>query len=201
MLKFFVRFTLFVFGLTAGAWLAGFLLFVAQVSTYNEYTIDNFLPATDAIVVLTGGSERIATGLDLLAAGKGRKLLISGVPQGLSLGHILANHPISQELRDCCILLGHTADNTLGNAEETRAWVEAEKFHTLRLVTAHYHMPRSLLFFRKLLPDAVITPHAVAPETVDLRHWWQRPGTASLLINEYNKYLFALGSEWRESRS
>lgn len=199
MSRFFLRFLLFLLGLAIGGWLAGFCLFITQVSTYNEPAIDSFLPTTDAIVVLTGGSERVDTGLDLLAAGKAHKLLISGVPQGLTLNHILAKHTITPELRDCCITLGHAADNTLGNAEETRAWVDAEKFRTLRLVTANYHMPRSLLFFRKLLPDVVITPHAVAPETVDLRHLWIRPGTASLLITEYNKYVIAILREWWES--
>src|SRR3546814_13516669 len=35
--------------------------------------------STDAIVVLTGGSDRLAVALDLLSADKGRKLFVSGV--------------------------------------------------------------------------------------------------------------------------
>ncbi len=200
MFRFLRRLTFFLCGLAFGAWLAGFFIYIAQVSTASEPLIDAHLPATDAIVVLTGGSERISTGLDLLSAGKGRKLLISGVPQNLTLIHVLANHNVSPELRECCIMLGHDAVDTVGNAEETKTWVKAENIHTLRLVTAHYHMPRSLLLFRRMLPDTVITPHAVAPNSVPLDGWWKRYGTTSLLITEYNKYVVAMLREWWEMK-
>ena len=189
------RFLLILIAGIAVAWLIGLFLFAAQISAIGEPVIDASLPATEAIVVLTGGSERLATGLELLAAGKGRKLLVSGVHPGLTLDHILAKHPIAKELRACCIILGHAADNTFGNAEETRVWMESEKLHSLRLVTAHYHMPRSLLIFHRVLPGIEIIPHPVAPDSVKLSHWWLRSGTASLLITEYNKYLYALARE------
>jgi len=186
---------LFAGGLAFGGWVAGLFLFAAQIAAANEPVIDTFLQPTEAIVVLTGGSERLSTGLDLLMAGKGKKLLISGVPQEVNLKNILAKHSVSQELRDCCILLGHAADNTVGNADETRAWMAAEKYVSLRLVTAHYHMPRSLLIFKQALPGIEIVPHPVIPDSVKLRDWWTRSGTASLLIAEYNKYLYVLAIE------
>ena len=172
-------------------WLVGLLTFVHEVGTMREPATDAALPPTEGIVVLTGGSERLAAGLELLAAGKGQKLLISGVYPGLTLERVLAGHTIAENLRACCITLGHEAADTLGNAEETRAWMKAEGFHTLRLVTAHYHMPRSLLIFRQFMPDIAITQYPVTPDSVKLDSWWQRFGTASLLITEYNKYLFA----------
>ena len=45
----------------------------------------------------------------------------------------------------CCVVLGHDADNALGNAHETPQWIRQQGFRTLRLVTAWYHMPCSLL--------------------------------------------------------
>ncbi len=174
------------------AWLAGLVIFVATVGHLTEPTAGAAIPPAEAIVALTGGSERITAGLQLLAAGKGRKLFVSGVPAGLTPGQILAKESVPPELRDCCIVLGHAAGNTFGNAEETRAWMAAENFHSLRLVTAHYHMPRSVLIFRNVMPDIKIVPHPVAPDSVKLGEWWFRPGTASLLILEYSKYLYAL---------
>ena len=89
-------------------------------------------------------------------------------------------------------MLGHAADNTRGNADETLAFMMAEGFTSLRLVTAHYHMPRSLLLFRELLPPMIeVVPYPVDPDIVSLKDWWQRPGTAALLVMEYNKYLYA----------
>src|SRR5262249_61950778 len=56
------------------AFVGGFLWFVASVPT-EEVSIDR--PA-DGIVVLTGGASRIADAIELLAAGRGERLLISG---------------------------------------------------------------------------------------------------------------------------
>ena len=44
---------------------------------------------TDAIVVLTGGSLRLQSGIELLREGKGRKLFISGVNQQVDLDDLL----------------------------------------------------------------------------------------------------------------
>jgi len=178
-------------GLLFALWLAGLVLFVARVTSYAEQPLAENLQKTDAIVVLTGGSERLQAGLDLLQAGKGAKLLISGVHQGVSADKVLETRTISDDLRSCCIALGYAADNTLGNAAETNAFMKAENFHSLRLVTAHYHMPRSLLFFSRMMPDMEIVPFPVSPDIVSLSDWWTRLGTASLLIGEYNKYLYA----------
>ncbi len=176
-------------GLSAAAWMAGLLLFVGTVAHLNEPSVDADLQPTEAIVVLTGGSERLSSGLELLIAGKGKKLLVSGVHQGLTLERLLANQQVPAELRACCIALDYAADNTIGNAEETARWMKAEGFSSLRLVTAHYHMPRSLIVFRDLMPDIAIVPYPVAPESVHLADWWSRSGTANLLVTEYNKFL------------
>jgi uncharacterized SAM-binding protein YcdF (DUF218 family) len=183
--------TLLTFMLAA-SWLTGLVLFVATVTNLREPAIDAGLPPTEAIVVLTGGSERLDAGLALLSAGKGKKLLVSGVHPGLQPDHVLAGHPVPADLKACCIALGHAADSTIGNAGETRQWMRDENLKTMRLVTAHYHMPRSLLVFQDSMPDMTIIPHAVAPESVHLSDWWRRPGTASLLVTEYDKYLSAM---------
>lgn len=186
-----MRFALSLAGLALAIWLAGFWTFVQQVKGYVEPVVDEALSPVEAIVVLTGGSERLSMGVELLRQGKGRKLFISGVYPGVGHGRVLAHDDVPEDLRDCCVVLGHAADNTFGNAVETLAFMKAEGFHSLRLVTAHYHMPRSLLLFHEILGDVEIVPHPVSPDTVDLAEWWRRPGTASLLFSEYNKYLFA----------
>lgn len=188
----FYRYLIAAIGLFALLWISGLFLFVAAIETLSEPALTQSLEATDAIVVLTGGSERLTTGLELLNAGKGKKLFISGVHPGLTLDHLLINQPVPQNLRSCCIILGHAAESTLGNADETLTWMTIENYHTMRLVTANYHMPRSLLIFRSAMPETLIIPHPVTPDSVKLHVWWRRPGTASLLVTEYNKYLLAV---------
>lgn len=182
----------FFAALGLAAWTGGLLGFVQTVVSYATPPIDARLAPTQAIVVLTGGTERLAAGVELLRAGKGRKLFISGVYPGVGAGQVLSKSDVPQDLRECCVVLGHAADNTRGNADETLAFMQSEGFLSLRLVTAHYHMPRSLLLFHELLPPMIdVVPYPVDPDNVSLHDWWQRPGTASLLLMEYNKYLYA----------
>jgi uncharacterized SAM-binding protein YcdF (DUF218 family) len=187
----FYRYLIAGAGLIAALWIGGLFLFVSTVEDLNEPITQNLDP-TDAIVVLTGGSERLTNGLELLNAHKAKKLFISGVYPGLTLDHLLINQPVSKELRDCCIILGHAAESTQGNADETLTWMNIEKYDSMRLVTANYHMPRSLLIFRSVMPDMDIVPYPVTPSSVKFHSWWRRPGTASLLVTEYNKYLIAI---------
>ena len=121
---------------------------------------------------------------------------MSGVHPGLTLEHVVGSQFIAENLRSCCVVLGHEAESTEGNAEETQGWIAAEHYNSLRLVTANYHMPRSLLLFHAFLPDVTIIPHPVSPESVVLADWWHHAGTASLLVTEYNKYLFAYFNLW-----
>ena len=174
-------------GLLVGAWAGGLLLFATSL----EATVEDGDTVTDAIVVLTGGSERLARGLALLEAGKGRKLFVSGVHKGVDLPELLRQVHLPQSEARCCIVLGHAADDTTGNAAETAAWMEAEHFTSLRLVTASYHMPRSILEFRRAMPDVAIVAHPVFPDAFKREQWWRWPGTAHLLATEYTKYLAA----------
>ncbi len=180
----------------AGLWLYGFLGFVDDVVSLREPSAP--LGSADAIVVLTGGSERVATGVELLKSGVGKKLFISGVHKNLTLDGLFRPLSIPQDIRNCCIVLGHQAGSTAGNAEETRVWLKDEGYASVRLVTANYHMPRSLLLFRAAMPDVIIEPYPVTPDNVKLDEWWLHPGTVELLATEYGKYLVARTGLWTQ---
>lgn len=171
----------------AAMWGGGFVVFlqiIPRAATQSDL-------ATDAVVVLTGGSLRLEAGLSLLAGGRAGKLFVSGVHRGVDVKQLLRISRHSPESLDCCVALGYTADNTRGNARETAAWMMRERFRSLRLVTANYHMPRSLQEFRAVMPEITIVPHPVFPAHVRLGDWWRWPGTAILLASEYNKLLLA----------
>jgi len=170
-------------GIVAIAWACGLVWFVSLMP--GEAGIDS--GATDAIIVLTGGSQRVQVGLDLLASGKARKLFVSGVYQGTNVKALLRASKQSRQSLACCIELGHEADNTHGNAAETAAWMRAENFRSLRLVTAGYHMPRSLLEFSRAMPGVRIVPNPVFPK--DGRG---SPHDGLRILAEYMKFLFAL---------
>jgi uncharacterized SAM-binding protein YcdF (DUF218 family) len=170
------------------AWLAGLFWFVAQVPHEGPVSEAH----TDAIVVLTGGSERLETGLKLLAEGYAGKLFISGVARGVDVAELLRVARRRPGDLACCIAVGYAADNTAGNARETAEWMHANGYSSLRLVTASYHMPRSLVEFRRAMPGIVIVPHPVFPPLFKRDDWWLWPGSAALLASEFGKYLVAL---------
>ena len=178
--------------LAAAAWIGGLVWFADTIPD----TVDDPATATDAIVVLTGGSQRVQSGLQLLAAGKAKKLFVSGVYHSTDVMALLRAARQSPDSVQCCIVLGHAADNTLGNALETAAWMRREDFRSLRLVTAAYHMRRGLLEFSRAMPEVRIIPHPVFSENVKRERWWAWPGTLWLIVGEYDKYLAALARPW-----
>ena len=173
------------------AYIGGLVWFAETIAE----AVEDSAATTDAIVVLTGGSQRVQSGLQLLTAGKAKKLFVSGVYHGTDVTALLRTQSQSPDAVQCCIVLGHSADNTYGNALETAAWMRQEGYRSLRLVTANYHMRRALLEFERAMPDVRIIPHPVFPDSVRER-WWAWPGTLDLIIGEYDKYLWALIRPW-----
>jgi uncharacterized SAM-binding protein YcdF (DUF218 family) len=148
--------------------------------------------ATDAIVVLTGGTARVRTGVELLEHGRAGKLLVSGVYRGVDVAELLRVQQRRPEAVECCIVLGYEAESTAGNAREAQAWVAREGISSLRLVTATYHMPRSMLEFRLAMPDTLIVPHAVMTDGFRRTGWWRHPGSLALAASEYHKFIATL---------
>ena len=172
-------------------WLAGFLAFAAAIPA----TVRDPDRPVDAIVVLTGGDVRLAEGFALLDKGLAKKLLVSGVSNGVDMPMLLqtlnGSAQPNQAVLDCCVTLGYDARSTEGNARESLRWLGENKFTTIRLVTANYHMNRSLLEFHRVMPEIAIIPNPVFPRQMQDPYWFARPGTVFLLFNEYHKYLVA----------
>lgn len=143
----------------------------------------------DGIVVLTGGEHRLAEASRLLVAGKGRRLLISGVNRQTSRDDIRRLSAIPPQLFDCCVDIGYEALDTVGNAEETRAWAVVWRFSHIGVVTSNYHMPRSLVELARVMPGVQLDPHGVPSRTVPAGNWWQTPAAARRVVTEYVKFL------------
>lgn len=171
-------------------WLVGFVWFAETIPRAESTTIPE--SPTDAVVVLTGGPLRLQAGLAVLESGQARKLLVSGVHPSVEITELLRSAQRQPGGVECCVVLGYDADNTAGNAAETRRFLQREGYRSLRLVTASYHMRRSLLEFRRALPGITIIPHPVFSEAFKRDDWWAWPGTLALIASEYHKYLAAL---------
>lgn len=183
-------FTLVVLGLIV-AFIAGFWDFAERVRLEPAPP-----PQAQAIVALTGGSlERLSTGVRLLQEQKGERLLISGVNRIVTDQELYEVLEVDRALGECCIDLGRSAEDTLGNAAETAAWAREHRYTSLILVTDDYHMPRSHAELSLALPEAEIYAYPVRTRWTDPALWRSDLGAASRLAGEYVKYLVIRGRE------
>ena len=175
-------------------WLCGLMAFADRVSRLTPAPLPQ---AADGVVVLTGAGSnaRLDTGMAVLEAGLARRLLVSGVNREASREDIRLVSKAARRLYDCCVDLGFTAANTLGNARETAEWARAMRFQSLIIVTADYHMPRAMLELKSALPGVRLQPYAAATPVVEARRWWRTRSGARLMIREYSKYITVLGRE------
>jgi uncharacterized SAM-binding protein YcdF (DUF218 family) len=145
----------------------------------------------DGIVVLTGGDSRVSDGLALLAAGRAKRLLISGVYTGTTSSDIARQVVDYNRLLTCCVDLDYSAINTLGNAVGTRQWTLKNGFHSLIVVTSAYHMPRALAELSHQLPGVALIPYPVVSDRLRVEPWWSNGATTKVVLSEYVKYLAA----------
>ncbi|URD60222.1 YdcF family protein [Sphingomonas sp. KRR8] len=142
---------------------------------------------TQAIVVLTGGPNRIERGVALMREGRARRMLIAGADPSVSRADLQKRlGPGTSKVLRCCVDLGSESVDTRSNAEEAGRWLSKNGFTSLRLVTSDWHMRRAAYEFRhhlgprySLLTDAVPT----------------RPRFLTL-FGEYNKYVLRRAAVW-----
>jgi len=177
-------------GSALGSLAGGFGWFLAQV----RHPAPPETSAADGIVALTGGADRVGTALRLLASGRARVLLVSGVGGAAdlaALGRRAGLRPADvASLRDR-VTLGRAAASTHGNAVETAAWAREHAVDSLLVVTADYHMPRAMAELSRALPDMRLY---AMPVRDPLAAPWP------LLAGEYAKFLAVEAGlpAWRE---
>ncbi len=176
---------LIVFG---AIWAGGLVWFATSVANQSNDMQDH----TDAIVVLTGGSDRLREAIRLLDQNYAGRMFVSGAGEGVTIADIFNISQYPREHFDDLsrrIEIGYEAKTTKENAVEVFQWVRDKSYRTIRLVTSNYHMERSYIELKNLLPEVKIIKHAVAPEQVLVDKWWKSKGTRELIIDEYNKLI------------
>ncbi len=142
----------------------------------------------EGAVALTGGADRIADAVGLLAQGHADRLLITGVNPATTPSEIVRQTPAARDLIDCCIALGYEAANTVGNAAETERWVRANHIRSLIVVTSNYHMPRALVEMSSALPGVELKPFPVVSDRGHHGPWWNDEATTRLILWEWIKF-------------
>jgi uncharacterized SAM-binding protein YcdF (DUF218 family) len=167
----------------------GFAVFASGIDREPRETVRS----ADGITVLTGGADRIDQAMKLLAQGKAKRVLITGVYRATTKEELKQLASQGDQYFACCVDIDKEARNTIDNATETAEWVAQRQFHSVIVVTSNYHMPRALAELGRAMPTVVLIAYPVIDKNVHLDHWWTYPGTTKLLMSEYLKYLPALG--------
>ena len=174
-------------------WLSGLAAFADRVARLTPAQAPE---DADGIVALTGRSDlRLQAAADLLEAGKAHRLLISGVNRQVRRADLQALTRTPKPMFDCCVDLGFTAEDTIGNAREAADWARGMRYRSLILVTADYHMPRALLELRASAPGISIEAYPLATPELDSRRWSATTTGARRMMAEYSKYLAILARE------
>jgi uncharacterized SAM-binding protein YcdF (DUF218 family) len=162
-------------------YIGGFILFTATLPSAPSGPLK-----ADGIVALTGGDERLDKGAALLEQGAGKRLLISGANKTATREELKKLSGGGRRF-DCCADIGYDAEDTYGNADEAANWAAQHRFRSLIVVTAAYHMPRSLRVFSSQMPHVKLIADPVELESFSA--WWTHPRKLELLHFEYLKYL------------
>ncbi|MGN1063395.1 MAG: YdcF family protein [Alphaproteobacteria bacterium] len=182
MKQFISHFCMYAVLLSLLVWLLGFCIFTLYAISF-KLTPDT---PTQAIVVLTGGTDRIETAVELLKKRTADYLLISGVNKKVSGPDLLRTVPTDLTEK---ITLGYWAENTRENALETTVWIKDKNITSILLVTSFYHMPRSIFELKKSAPFLKIIPYPVFPKSFGESVDWIKTRYAWLLFLEYHKFL------------
>ena len=170
----------------------GFVLFARSVADLRPLEDAK----ADGIVVLTGGELRLNEAMRLLADKRGKRLLVSGAFRRTTREELRRLTGQPEALFECCVDLGYSAYDTIGNAEEARRWSGHWQFKTLLVVTSNYHMPRAMAELRRELPNHTLIAHPVRPPTLQLDTWWTHPPTLRTFATEYVKFVPAQARSW-----
>ncbi len=187
LLRKILRRTFFVLLLPLALLIGAFLNFADTVASLQPPVH----PKADAIVVLTGGFQRIDQAVDLLKGGAGKRLLISGVHPTTTGSQIRRNTQSSADLFKCCVDIGHEAIDTIGNATETAQWIHDRGYTSVLVVTNNYHMPRSLLELRRTRPETEFIPYPVVNSDLKTTNWLRNPMVLKSILLEFGKYTIA----------
>ena len=184
----------FIFSLscTLAIFFIQLFFFKEKVLSFQKY---NYTKSSN-IVILTGGTNRIKDGLNIInhfdkSKRTKFKILVSGTGKGFSKNSLIKQigPNFNPKLIECCIYLDSVSKNTLTNAIETSKWASRNDLKEFILITSNYHMPRAILEFKNVMPNHKIYTFPITPRKHNIKEWTSSYETFSLIFKEFCKYI------------
>ena len=155
-------------------YIISFINFISGLDKENSYNTKS-----NNIVVITGNVGRLKAAINLMTLNSDARLLISGVAKGVKYSDIIQNKNIDQKR----VNLGYNAQSTLGNAIETKIWINNNNLKDFILITDDWHMKRALFLFKNSMSDITIFPYKLKSHSKELKEHF--------LFEEHLKYLIS----------
>ncbi|WP_421611604.1 YdcF family protein [Agrobacterium tumefaciens] len=190
-LRRFIRGLILLCVITLGAFSGGFLWFADSVASMRPPEGAK----GDAIIVLTGGYQRIEQAVGLLRDGVGMRLLISGVNPATTRTQIRKMTQGSSDMFSCCVDMGYKAIDTIGNANEAASWIRDHGYSSIVVVTNNYHMHRSLHELHNASPQTQFIAYPVISADLARTNWFAEPDVVRTMLYEYMKFVIAAGRD------
>lgn len=181
-------------------WLAA-LLMVVVVGAGAVFVAPGFLlegpieplQHSDVIIVVSGDEAlaRYRDGIRLFQAGWAPRILFSGAAWDGSHSNadVMRSMALADGVPQSAILIDPLADDTYGNAVNTRELLVQHGLQSAVLVTSPYHLSRAVLTFRGVYNGTGIRVIGRSAPDGEWRktNWWMQPATRSLTVRELEK--------------
>lgn len=172
----------------SSCWVLGFITFLILIPSPNKNISE--IKKVDAIVILTGDYLRLEKGVEAFFNSDAKKILISGVHKHTPKKAVLRRikQLVKKDVKPEELYLGNIANSTISNATEAKIFMDLNKYKSLNLVTSNYHIPRSLMLFKRAMPNYEISYTAAGLNKTELiKTKWR------YLITEYHKLIGTIG--------
>ncbi len=153
------------------------------------------LTKTNAIIVVSGDTDRMKHAIDLYKQGYAPKLILSGAAREGDVSNALAMHieASNSGIPDDAVILEERATNTFENAIFTKDIVQSKGFKNIILVSSPYHQRRVYETFRSVFRGTDVTfqnsPSIYSSWKVD--SWWKIDKNTHLTQEEIAKIFWA----------
>lgn len=167
------------FSLVGAGLLAAFLLNAGHVLMVQEQP-----KPSDAIVILSPGTERIEAGVQLWKDGYADDVILSRA----NTGTFTVSEAVALGVPAGQVIAEEQAYSTYTNATYTKELLERRGDSSAIIVTSDYHMRRTKFIFDKVFQDSGISlSYSATPSRYEWSAWWSDEESKRMLWKEYAK--------------
>jgi uncharacterized SAM-binding protein YcdF (DUF218 family) len=169
------------------------IIFIGLISFL---TAGSFLTLTqppkqaDAIIVLSGGQDRVEKAVELYKAGYAPYIILSNFKESTSKSGDMLQTALALGIPQEVIYTENAADSTYQNAEFTLPIMKEHDFKSAIVVSSEFHMRRvKLLFDRVYKKSDIELTYIGSASGYNAKRWWSDRKSRETTFNEYVKMI------------